>query len=1483
VIQVNGLNEATTYVSPTQITALMPASQLTSGAVLKVTVIDGGAAAGADSSLTLTVDNPSPVLIAISPSNLVSGSSDTVLNLSGTGFLSSSTVQVNGTSHLATYVSSTQINIALSAVELATAGSFSVVVTNSAPGGGSSSAASYAVNNPAPLVTGLTPSTFTVGAAATTLAISGAGFLPSTTVQINGVLRSASYVNSTQINIQLSATDLATTGNFNVALTNPAPGGGLSSTVFYSVNNPAPVIKTFDPASVTAGGSTLKTIAVNGNGFVPSTVIQVNEVAHTTTYQGTSQVTFQLSLAEQAVETNLLVKAVNPAPGGGASGANILPVGTSGSPHISSISPTQAIVNTATVNFTVSGTGFSSSCSVLWNGTPLPTGYLASSGVLFTTARANLLTAVGTVNVSVRCTNSAADSNAVQFNITNPPPPIANSVSTSIVPIRTSSSITVYGAYFTPSTTAQIDGVTMPGTYSSGILTVNLPATAITTPGLKRLTFTSEWGTSAATTLTAYVPIVNNNMIYNPTNGLFYLSVPSAAGAPYGNSIVSVDASTGNVGTPIPVGSEPDRMTISSDGRYLWVALDGASAIRKIDLTTGIVSPPFLYAPAGNGSLTVSAMIALPGESDSIAITTYDGNYSPSVGAQVAIFDGGVPRSNAVTTDMFDTFPWVLLLDQTKKEIYGPGGYDSITAYRVYSYDADGVMLKTTLSNSPILIANNSDDMVLAAGHLYSSIGKIFDVETGALLSTLNLPDGSPARGSIALDATLGREFILNDSTYADAFNDGPVSGVAARLFAYNLSDNSLISPTPVQVSIPVYRASYRYAGQSGARLTRWGSDGLAFRGTGGFVSLRSGAIRDLTAVNADLSVSITPDNVPTTGAVTTYTTVVRNDGPSTSTSVVLSGKNPSTGVLSSVISSVGFCAGTQIFTCNLGDIASGSSVTVSIKILQTTAGTGSTTVQVSASESDPTINNNQSVSTLTVTGGNYSLEPAIASVAPAIIASGASDTTITVKGASFSEAATVMLDGSPLVTSFVDAETLNASVPSNNLSQMGWAAITVKNPAPGGGTSTALPLTVFSTLDLGANRIVYDPYTRKLMATVGAGSPSTAANSIVAITPETTSTGAPVATGRTPTRLALTDDGEVLYALLPSSTSAGILRFNMRTQAIDFAINGLQTDGYEMGLRDVAALPGSHDTVAVDMGDHVGVAMYDFDPVSHTAAKRPSAVTFYAGTCLVFKDANTLFMTNVLGGAQALGMIPVTSSGLIDSSNGAVLGPFSCNKKDGGQLYSQGGGVADITGPMPRLKGIFYGPPNLGYYAAGVTDMAGDTSQGLAYYLISSTNQYSTAFDQLAVVDTKTFLPLSVLPLPFSAIEGATASGVDVVRWGQDGLAILTGKGRVYLMHGGLITPQLLTTASAAALTGSSATTIAAGSANTLLTLTGSNFVPGVAVTWNGSYRTTTIVDASHITVAVPSSDLATTNTATLVATNPGASASNSISIAVQ
>jgi hypothetical protein len=71
-------------------------------------------------------------------------------------------------------------------------------------------------------------------------------------------------------------------------------------------------------------------------------------------------------------------------------------------------------------------------------------------------------------------------------------------------------------------------------------------------------------------------------------------------------------------------------------------------------------------------------------------------------------------------------------------------------------------------------------------------------------------------------------------------------------------------------------------------------------------------------------------------------------------------------------------------------------------------------------------------------------------------------------------------------------------------------------------------------------------------------------------------------------------------------------------------------------------------------------------------------------------------------------------------------------------------------------------------------------------------------------------------------------------------------------------------------------------GAGNTLLTLTGSNFLPGVAVTWHGSYRTTTIIDAAHVTVAIPASDQTNVGTALVVTTNPGARGSNVLQIAI-
>jgi uncharacterized protein (TIGR01370 family) len=131
-----------------------------------------------------------------------------------------------------------------------------VVVTNPAPGGGSSSAVNFTVNNPAPTISTLSPSSALVGAPSQALTINGTNYLSNSTVTYSGTTRAATLVNSTELQITLSAGDQAVAGSYPVVVTNPAPGGGASNAVSFSVNPPVPTVSlSLSPASITLGNS----------------------------------------------------------------------------------------------------------------------------------------------------------------------------------------------------------------------------------------------------------------------------------------------------------------------------------------------------------------------------------------------------------------------------------------------------------------------------------------------------------------------------------------------------------------------------------------------------------------------------------------------------------------------------------------------------------------------------------------------------------------------------------------------------------------------------------------------------------------------------------------------------------------------------------------------------------------------------------------------------------------------------------------------------------------------------------------------------------------------------------------------------------------------------------------------------------------------------------------------------------------------------
>jgi uncharacterized repeat protein (TIGR01451 family) len=966
-------------------------------------------------------------------------------------------------------------------------------------------------------------------------------------------------------------------------------------------------------------------------------------------------------------------------------------------------------------------------------------------------------------------------------------------------------------------------------------------------------------------------------MVYNPVNGLFYVSVPGSAGAPLGNSIVSIDPATGALSAPLYIGSEPDRLAITSDGDYLWVGLDASGSVTRVNLTTNTVSAPFpVYGSSPFESpVPISALAALPGASNSVVVAT-DGAYP-------AIYDGGVIRGSnpATCTNCVNA----IRIDSTKGEIYAAEG----TTEEIYTWNSAGLTLEKTNNSSSGEFSgtasggsvNPNDEFQVISGTLYTDFGTAYNSETGTALGTFYNPSyysgAYPASGPSYADSSLGTIFYL-DTASNTAY-------LYQQIQAFNLSNYSLASSPAIPIT--VISTSVGSANAFPSRLSRWGSNGLAFRTASAVYSVRSNSVNDLSQASADLQIGVSVSGGAVTGSNTTYTATVTNAGPSSSTNVVVTGILPSTGTLVSATSTMGSCSSPAAVVCDIGGLANGAKATITIVIQQLTSGAGTLSVSVSGSENDPVPTNNQANATATITGAAVSPVPSVVSISPSSVLAGAGITTITVNGTGFTSSSMVLAGGTPLATTFVSSTQLTAAIPSTSLNALGWLGISVSTSTAGGGTSTTLPLTVFTVLQAGANDIIYDPYTRKIMASIASNSATVAGNSIVAITPETASIGTPLAIGTQPGKLALTGDGQILYTILTGSN--GIARFNMLTQQPDFTVSLSSTyNGSPSSPVDLSVQPGTENTIAAYLGAP-GTAIFDFNPTTKTGGIRGQA-TNINGTCPRFLDSTHLLETDSYSLTSSSGNLvdlTVPSGGFATGtslSDYANLSGFGCVAVGGGLAYGTTGGVANPGTVPPAEVGTFPGAPigapfNLLLY--GIPD----DSLGESFFIANNNWPCSPCGvpGGIAVYNQSNFLPNGTVSLSMQTIEGGSSyTAVDLVRWGQDGLAALTSSGRIYLLRGPVVTPQELNSNTPAALTSSSATSLAHGSGNTLLTLTGSNFVPGVAVTWNGNYRTTSIISPTQVTVAIPASDLALPGSAVLAATNPGASASSTLPITI-
>jgi hypothetical protein len=153
-IEWNGNSRATTYVSKTRLETTIKAADIAAAQHGAITVVNPPLGGGASAEAPFAVNSPTPSGLSLFPSSEAAGGAGFTLTVNGSNFLPGSTVQWNGSYGQpplpTTYVSRTQLTVAIPASDIAFAGSADVTVVNPAPGGGVSQPAIFTITGSIP-------------------------------------------------------------------------------------------------------------------------------------------------------------------------------------------------------------------------------------------------------------------------------------------------------------------------------------------------------------------------------------------------------------------------------------------------------------------------------------------------------------------------------------------------------------------------------------------------------------------------------------------------------------------------------------------------------------------------------------------------------------------------------------------------------------------------------------------------------------------------------------------------------------------------------------------------------------------------------------------------------------------------------------------------------------------------------------------------------------------------------------------------------------------------------------------------------------------------------------------------------------------------------------------------------------------------------------------------------------------------------------
>jgi hypothetical protein len=486
------------------------------------------------------------------------------------------------------------------------------------------------VTNPSPEVTALSPIRTRAGTGPLTLTVIGTGFDAFSVVRWNGVTRPTSILSTTSAQATIPPSDLVSTGTALVSVFTPAPGGGTSSALTFTIDPPpsltaSPVNSTVgSPVTVSLtngfGGSTdwlaLAQTGAGDTSYLQWTYVGTNVTDRTWTVTPPSVGTYEFRLYPNNGYTRAATSqpvTVSPPP-------NPVPV-------ISALSPSFASVGGPQFTLAVTGSNFVATSVVTWNGASRPTTFLSSTDLRATISPADIAS-VGTATVAVATPSPGGGVSApMTFTIMSPP---TLSVSTTSAAPGSNVTVTLNNglggvsdwialAQTSAPNTSYIQYVFVGAGLTTRTWTVAMPSTLGT---YEFRLFPNNGYVRAATSPTVTVATNGGG---SPT--LTSLSPPSA---PVGGPAFTLTANgTGFSSGSVVRWNGADRPTTFVGSTQLQASISAADIAATGTAQVTVFSPgggsspalPFTISSAGVPALAVSATTAVGGSMVTVTLT----------------------------------------------------------------------------------------------------------------------------------------------------------------------------------------------------------------------------------------------------------------------------------------------------------------------------------------------------------------------------------------------------------------------------------------------------------------------------------------------------------------------------------------------------------------------------------------------------------------------------------------------------------------------------------------------------------------------------------------------------------------------------------------------------------------------------------------------------------------------------------------------